>query len=191
MIFLKLRGQLENMGYVDMTFEFPKDVVGVAINIPTLLLVLPDVHSEKSCFSLDKLYPASGNGIHHSQLSGYCAVLKTLALRHQQNKEGRVGLVRMFSRTLTLIHAGHSVILVGSAKVCCRAVDCWAVVEHPSQSCLPGGLCIKSCFITLPCYTPYKVPVMVTNTSQQDVSIPPLGVIASLEVSTALFHNTV
>lgn len=56
MIFLKLRGPLDNMGYVDMTFEFPKDVVGVAINIPTLLLVVPDVHPEKSCFSLEPIF---------------------------------------------------------------------------------------------------------------------------------------
>lgn len=40
-----------------MTFEFPKDVVGIAINIPTLLPVVPDVHPEKPrhLFSLEPI----------------------------------------------------------------------------------------------------------------------------------------
>lgn len=124
---------------------------------------------------------------HQPCLYGYRAVLKTLELRHQQSKEGKVGVVRMLSKTPTLIPAGRSVILEGSARVHNLSVDRWAVVEHPTQSSLPGGLCLKSCLVTLPSNAPYNIPVVVTNETEQAVTLPLFSVIAEL----GAFHSLI
>ncbi len=182
------------LGYVEIAVKFSKDFLGINTDIPTLALVAPDVHPETpspvliGTNTLDILYEKySDSQIPTPQfhLHGYRAVLKTLELRHQQNKDGKVGVVRMLQKTPTLIPTGRSVILEGSAKVHPHAADCWAIVEHLTQSPLPGGLCVKSCLITFPSRAPYKVPVVVTNTSEQDISILPFCVIAEL----GAFHS--
>lgn len=48
------------------------------------------------------------------------------------------------------------------------------------MSILPGGLCVSNCLLILPDHAPYKVPVVITNESEQDLYIPPLSVIAEL-----------
>lgn len=182
------------LGYVEMSVSFLKDFLAADIEIPTLALVVPDVRPETPSSvligtnMLDVLYEQCFDSMtakHQPTLYGYRAVLKTLELRHQQNKEGNIGVVRMLGKMPTLIPAGHSVILEGSAKVHNLSADRWAVVEYPTQSFLPGGLCVKSCLITLPSNAPYKVPVVITNETEQDISIPPLSVIAEL----GAFHS--
>ena len=177
------------LGYVEMVVRFPKDFVGTDIDVPTLALVVPEVHQTPppvliGTNTLDILYEKyfGGKTPHHEPSQyGYRVVLKTLELRRQQqNQDGSVGVVRMLSKTPTVIPACRSVILEGSAKVHSPSGDRLVTVEHPTQSYLPGGLCVKSCLSTLPSNAPYKVPVMVTNETDQDISIPPLCVIAEL-----------
>ncbi len=184
------------LGYVELTVGFPKDFLGTDIVVPTLALVVPDLRPETpsqvliGTNTLDVLYEQyldSHASDHQPSLYGYRAILKMLELRHQQNKEGHMGVVRMLSKTPTLIPAGHSVILEGSARVHSPSVDRWAVVEHPTHSSLPGGLCVKRCLVTLPSTAPHKIPVVVTNETEQAITLPPLSVIAEL----GAFHSII
>ena len=184
------------LGYVEVTVGFPKDFLGADIEAQTLALVVPDSHSETSSQvligtnTLDVLYEQYFEGRatgHQPSLYGYRAVLKTLEARHQQYRAGNVGVVRMLSQTPTLIPAGHSVILEGSAKVHSLPADRWALVEHPTQTALPGGLCVKSCLVTFPCVAPHTIPVVVMNETDQAITLPPLSVIAEL----GAFHSVI
>ena len=145
------------LGYVEMTVRFPNDFVGTDIDIPTLALVVPDIHLEApspvliGTNTLDVLYDHYfGKTTHQPSQYGYRAVLKTLELRQQQNRDGSIGVVRMLSKTPTIIPACCSVILEGSAKVHSPSPDRLVIIEHPTQSYLPGGLSVKSCLTTLP-----------------------------------------
>ena len=190
------------LGYVEMTVRFPKDFVGTDIDVPTLALVVPDPRLESpspvliGTNTLDVLYDQYFGGKttpHQPRQYGYRAVLKTLELRQQQNRDGSIGVVRMLSKTPTVIPACHSVILEGAAKVHSPSADRWVTVEHPTQSYLPGGLCVKSCLSTLPSNAPYKVPVMITNETDQDIIISPLCVIAELGAFHCILsqHNVI
>ena len=120
------------LGYVEVTVTFPKDFLGVITEVPTLALVVPDVHPENpspvliGTNTLDVLYVQHlGSEVlnHQPQEYSYRAVLKTLESPHLQNLNGHVGVVRMLGRSPTLIPAGHSVILEGSAQVPPHAAD--------------------------------------------------------------------
>ena len=74
------------LGYVEVTVTFPKDFLGVITEVPTLALVVPDVHPETpspvliGTNTLDVLYVQHlGSEVvnHQPQEYGYRAVLKT------------------------------------------------------------------------------------------------------------------
>ncbi|KAG1959417.1 hypothetical protein F2P79_007149 [Pimephales promelas] len=110
---------------------------------------------------------------------GYRAVLKTLQLSQQQGDIGHTGVVRLLSKVPVRVPAGRTLVIEGSAKVVSPSTSQSVLIQHPA-SILPGGLCVSNCLITLPAHAPYKVPVVVTNESEQDIYIPPLSVIAEL-----------
>ncbi|KAK7910387.1 hypothetical protein WMY93_015071 [Mugilogobius chulae] len=111
---------------------------------------------------------------------GYRAVLKTLQLSHQQKEEGNIGVVRLLSKAPVRVPAGRTIVIEGSAKVSSPPSSQNVLLQHPA-SALPGGLCVSSCLISLPALPPYKVPVIISNESEQDTFIPPYSVIADLE----------
>lgn len=177
------------LGYIEVAVTFPKDFLEIDIEIPTLALVVPDVHSDSQSLllmgtnTLDVLYERYSDiktPNHQPGPYGYRAVLNILELRQKQNRDGSVGLVKMLGKTPVVIPAGHTVVLEGSANIHNPSTDKWITVEHPTESSLPGGLCVQSCLITLPANAPHKVPVAISNESEQDVTIPPICVIAEL-----------
>lgn len=48
----------------------------------------------------------------------------------------------------------------------------YVLLEHPSISTLPGGVLVKESFIILPERAPYLAPVVLTDKSEHDVTIP-------------------
>ncbi|KAK7929735.1 hypothetical protein WMY93_006130 [Mugilogobius chulae] len=89
-----------------------------------------------------------------------------------------LGSVSAVEKTATSDHS--TVIIEGSAKVSSPPSSQSVILQHPAST-LPGGLCVSSCLITLPALPPFKVPVVVTNESEQDTFIPPLSIIGDLE----------
>lgn len=176
------------LGYVETTVTFPKEFLGSEFAVPTLALVVPDVcpGSLSSVLigmnTLEILYTQYVDTDFTSfqpSAPGYQAVLKLLKLKHQQNQRGSAGVVRLMSKNPVLIPAGHTIVLEGSAKINHLTTDQWGIIEHP-VSPLPGGLCIQNCLVTLPNSSPYTVPVIMKNESEQDVLIPPRTIIADI-----------
>lgn len=48
------------------------------------------------------------------------------------------------------------------------------------MSSLPGGVFVDCCLITVPKHTPYKVPVLLRNETNHDITLPSNCVIAEL-----------
>lgn len=67
-----------------------------------------------------------------------------------------------------------------TARVHNLSADWWVVVDHPTHSSLPGGLCVRSCLVTLPSIAPHKIPVVVTNEKERAITFSPLSVITEL-----------
>ncbi|KAK7881018.1 hypothetical protein WMY93_030607 [Mugilogobius chulae] len=176
------------LGYVELSIKFPRDFVGEEQDISTLALVVPDSnpHNTTSVLigmnTLEPLYEQYLNDRSSFQPTahGYRAVLKTLQLSHQRRDHGNIGVVRLLSKAPVCVPAGRTVVIEGSAKVSSPSSSQSVLLQHPAST-LPGGLCVSSCLISLPALPPFKVPVVITNESEQDTFIPPLSVIADLE----------
>lgn len=173
------------LGYVEIAVTFPEDFLGSKFAIQTLALV-PDI---KPGFptsvligmnTLEALYERFSTFQPSSH--GYQMVLKALQLTHQSNFEDHIGLVTLCSRTPVLISAGRTVVVEGLVKVSAPTTSQSAIIQHPDSG-LPVGLCVSSCLVAIPIsfHSSHKVPVVVTNESEQDVFIPPFSVIADLD----------
>lgn len=184
------------LGYVEVTVKFNKDFLGSVFEVPTLALVVPDTQSPVQSIligmnTLEVMYDqflCSVGSSFEPQSHGYRAVLNTLQLQHQRNASSNIGIVHTPSKTFSLIPAGKTVILSGFARVSCPSSCNWAVVEYP-QSSLPGGLLVKCGLVTLPSQLPYRVAVGISNETEQDISLPPLTVIAELGACQAVISQ--
>lgn len=147
------------LGYIELNVTFPKEFLGVEIEVPTLALVVPDVHVVSDSLmligtnTLDVLYGMYCETASETQqptAHGYKAVLKVLELRQRQSKDGNLGLVKMHSKGPQLVPAGQTVVLEGCVAASRFATEKSVVLEHPSTSSLPGGLLVKTCLVDLP-----------------------------------------
>lgn len=181
------------LGYIEVTIAFPKDFVGVDIEVPTLALIIPDLPSSLQpnvlvgMNTLDALYKDSSkmqNVPHVPSNFGYRDVLKILQIRQKQFTDGNIGLVRLPRNGHRVIPAGQSLVLHASTILRDRHTDKWAVLEHPSSP-LPGGLIVKACLVTVDGHS--QLPVLVTNTTDHDVTIPPRSVVAELNAVQSVF----
>lgn len=97
--------------------------------------------------------------------------------------------LRLASRTPIKIPAGCTTVLSGSVRTISYPAGKCALIKRPSAS-LPGGLCVKNCLITLPSHAPHRIPVMITNESDQNITLPLLSIIAELSLSPqVLIHH--
>ncbi|KAK7938327.1 hypothetical protein WMY93_001653 [Mugilogobius chulae] len=184
------------LGYVEVPITFSKDFLGSEITVPTLALVVPNESPAPVLIGMNTLEPLYAQYLQSDCTTsqptsqGYCAVLKLLALRHRYSQEGSVGVIRLSGKTPQTVPAGRTVVLEGLADVKIQSATQYALIEHPSTP-LPGGLCVQSCLSSIPQRAPYKVPVVITNESEQDVLIPPLTVIANMgEAASILTQQT-
>lgn len=126
----------------------------------------------------------------HLVLNGYKTVLKVLQLRQEQSHDSNIGLVRMQGRDRKVIPARGTVVLERMVAVKEFHTERSVIVEYPSLSFLPGGLLVKPCLIDLPSRQLGKLPVVVSNESEHDITIPAKTVIAELSaIQTILSHK--
>ena len=186
------------LGYVEIVVTFPSEFLGADFDVATLALVVPDVGAHQSPVligmnTLEPLYSQyMGSEFSNFQPTahGYKAVLKLLQIRHQQQQAGSGEVMRLASRTPVLIPAGHTTVVEGSIHSSMSSPGQWALVEHPASP-LPGGLCVKNSLIMLPSQSHEKIPVILSNESDQDVTVPPLSTIAQLAVSLQILSHSV
>lgn len=186
------------LGCVEMTVTFPREFLGADFDVATL--VVPDGRSDFQCpvligmNTLEPLYSQymdSEVAEFQPAAHGYKAMLKLLRMRHRQQQAGNDGVVRLATKSPVLIPARHTTVVKGSVHSSTAAPGQWALVEHPASP-LPGGLCVKNSLITLPSQGHMKkIPVVLTNDSDHDVTIPPLCVIAELAISPQILSHQV
>lgn len=170
--------------------QFPEEFISSQPEIETLTLIVPDVRSNSDIpvligtNTLDPLYEQFLSESHFmaNPYSGYHQVLKTLQIRHRQNSEGQIGLVKLRGSDSNVIPAGQKVVLQGFASVSDVYTEKWALLEPPTSSSLPGGIFIDSRLITVPSYAPRKIPVVLRNETNHDIILPTNCVIAELSV---------
>lgn len=121
--------------------------------------------------------------------NGYKAVLQLLQLRHQQAQGSSEG-VRLASKTPIQIPAGRTVVIEGFIRANPPLVSKCALIE-PAADILPGGLFVKSCLIKLPSHLSHKIPVIIANHSEQNITVSPLSVIAELTMSPQIMSQNV
>ncbi len=176
------------VGYIKVDITFSEEFLGATVEVATVALVVPDVKSHTQPLvligtnTLDILYEQQLNAkspMHQPSLFGYRVVLKTLEMRRKQNTSGVLGHVRLRSNVPEVMSAGQTVVVEGSVAVP-GGVDKCVVVEHPSDSSLPGGVFVKRCLFTPSNGQPVRVPVVLKNETEHDVAIPPRCMIAEL-----------
>lgn len=188
------------LGYVEMTVTFPREFLGADFDVATLALVVPDGRSDFQSpvlIGMNTLEPLYSQHMESKVAEfqpaahGYKAVLKLLQMRHRRHQAGNDGVVRLATKSPVLIPAGHTTVVEGSIHSSTSAPGQWALVEHPASP-LPGGLCVKNSLITLPSQSRMKrIPVVLTNDSDHDVTIPPLCAIAELAISPQILSHQV
>lgn len=186
------------LGYIELNVTFPKEFLGVEIEVPTLALVVPDVHAFSDSLmligtnTLDVLYEMYCEMASETQqptAHGYKAVLKVLELRQRQSKDGNLGLVKMYGQGPQLVPAGQTMVLEGCVAANRFSTEKSVVLEHPSSSSLPGGLLVKTCLVDLPAKQPCKVPVILTNESDHDVIVPQRCIIGEISAFQRVFSK--
>ncbi|XP_057703686.1 uncharacterized protein LOC130922736 [Corythoichthys intestinalis] len=175
-------------GYVQLNVQFPKEFIDCEPQIQTLALVVPDVRSNSDTpiligtNTLDPLYEQYCDSIPSiNPYCGYHQVLRILRFRQDQ-QDDQFGFVKLRSRKPDVIPAGQKVVLDGFVNVSGVSNEKWALLEQPTLSSLPGGIFIDSCLITLPACFPHKIPVVLNNETNRDISLPINCVVAKLSV---------
>lgn len=175
------------LGYVELTLTFPEKFLGIETEVPTLVLVVPDVGSVPQILigtnSLDVLYSSyveEHDRRPQSSLPGYRVVLKILEVRKQQASTGALGLIKAQNNTRQVVPAGSTVAVEGQVHMSGAHKDKWVVVEAASVSSLPGGLLVASSLCTLPVKRPCSMSILLSNETQHDITISPWTVLAEI-----------
>ncbi|CAI5682868.1 unnamed protein product [Oreochromis niloticus] len=184
------------LGYIKITITFPEQFLGKECDVPTLALVVPDsgtsgFHVLIGTNTLDVAYnmhKEKGPVIHHTSADGYKTVLKVLQLRHEQCHDSNIGVVRMHGKEKKVVPAGETVVLEGTVAVKGFQSEKCAIVEYPTSS-LPGGLLVKACLLNIPTRSPCRLPVVISNASEHDITIPAKSVIAELNAIQAILPH--
>ncbi|KAI3351102.1 hypothetical protein L3Q82_005672 [Scortum barcoo] len=159
------------LGYVELNLMFSEEFLGKETEVPTLVLVVPDVNSVPQILigtnSLDVLYSnyVERHDSHPQSFnSGYRVVLKILEARQKQASTG----------SYTPVVVEGQIHMSGAHK------EKWAVVEAASMSSLPGGLLVATSLCTLPAKHPCPMSILLRNETQHDITIPPRTVLAEI-----------
>lgn len=185
------------LGYVETNIKFPKNFLETEPEILTLALIVPDLRSNSDTplligtNTLDPLYDLHCESLPHSQSIpyGYQQVLKTLEIRKKQAGNGNIGLVKLKGQAQYVLPANQKALVEGFVRVNQAESEQWALLEQPTSSSLPGGVFVDCCLITLPKHGPYKVPVLLRNETNHDITLPTNCVIAELAVPDRIIPN--
>ncbi|ROL51100.1 hypothetical protein DPX16_14631 [Anabarilius grahami] len=116
----------------------------------------------------------------HTQDDLPSTVLKTLELRHKQNANGCLGLVRLQGKESVVIPAQQTVALCGKANVNGLSTKECVLLEPPSNSFLPRGVLFSRGVVQVPSFPTQKLTVQLRNESYRDVVLQPNAVVAEV-----------
>ncbi|KAL6459833.1 hypothetical protein MHYP_G00315920 [Metynnis hypsauchen] len=174
------------LGYIEMTITFPRDFIGIPIDVNTLALVVPDTSQSLVLIGTNTLdilfdiYSETDLTCRQALPHGYKVVFKVIELRRKQATNHHQGVVKMQGQIPQVIPAGETVVVEGVALVSGLQDEKSVVIEYPSSSPLPGGLLVKAGLVDFPRLRPHKLPVIISNESDHDVVIPAKCTIAEV-----------
>lgn len=176
------------LGYIETTIKFPKSFLGADIEVPTLVLVVPDMRSTLSSVligtnTLDVLYEQYADITPQDCESlpyGYRVVLKTLEIRKRQSIDSSLGKVRLHSADFETIAPGQTKVFKGSVSCRTPNIGKWVMVESSKSASLPGGILVTDSLVSLPSRQPRCIPVTLKNESDHDITLSPKAVIAEI-----------
>lgn len=182
------------LGYVKTTIMFPKSFLGADIEVPMLVLVVPDMRSTLSSVligtnTLDVLYEQYADIAPQDCESlpyGYRVFLKTLEIRKRQSIDSSLGKVRLHSADFETIAAGQTKVFKGSVSCRTPNIGKWVMVESPKSASLPGGIMVTDSLVSLPSRQPRCIPVTLKNESDHDITLSPKAVIAEIHAVTSV-----
>ncbi|RXN31336.1 Retrovirus-related Pol polyprotein from transposon 412 [Labeo rohita] len=184
------------LGYIELALRFPKEFVGVEVDVPTLALVVPDLKGLSQVLigtnSLDVLYSHYINENESnpcSNLHGYQAVLKVLEARWRQASSEALGHVRLMGNFPEVVPAGNTVVLNGCVQLRKPCMEKWVTLEQPPAP-FPSGLLVATCVHTLSSRHPSRLSVLLKNGSQADITIPPKAVLAEIHAVDRVVEKT-
>ncbi len=185
------------LGYIEVSMHFPEYIAGKAETVTTLALVIPDYKFNLEIpvligtNTLDTLFKScitSSNG--HSIFKGqrpYSPLVQNLLHRYNlEQRNGKVGQVKLKGKQDIKIPAGQKIVLDGYVRGVSIARDAPLVVEPCTHSSLPGGLLLCSYVLTSPRRTSFKVPILLQNETTHEITLPRKCCLAELYVPSAL-----
>lgn len=184
------------LGYTELTLKFPREFVGVEVEVPTLALIVPDLKSLSQVLvgtnSLDVLYShciKENESSPCSSLHGYQAVLKVLEARWRQTSSEALGQVKLVGNLHEVVPAGSTVVLNGYVQLREPCMEKWVILEPPSAP-FPSGLMVASCVHTLPSKRFSQLSVLLKNSTKTDLTIPPKAVLAEIHAIQTVVEKT-
>lgn len=189
------------LGYLQLSIEFPKEIAERTAEVHTLALVVPgcrtnsEIQALVGTNTLDALYKVFTEGLesqHGSPQSHvYAAFVKELSNQHKMElKNGRVANVKVQGKVAHTVSAGQKMVLTGYARNVSLSLGTPILVESSSHSNLPSGLLFCNYVLTFLARTSFKVPVLVQNCTDHDITVLSKKIIAELSVPLSLSNPT-
>ena len=180
-------------GYIQALISFPSNITGITEQITSLVLIVPDCHFNTQIpllvgtNVLDRLYQSGveKNGqdfFQRSDLNSDCVMLfQHVASGHRD--ESSASHVRLHRRHSIAIPAGGKVSVFGDVRMRKNSPHSLFVIESPESSSLPGGVFVESALLEIPHGSSSKIPIVLSNVTDQNVLLHPKQVIAQVMVA--------
>ena len=180
-------------GYIQALISFPSSITGVAEQVSSLVLIVPNCHFNTQIplligtNVLDRLYEGGiekhgKEFLQRPNISSDCVLLfQHVALSHQE--EISANHVKLHGRHSVTIPPGRKVSVFGNVRVKKHSPRSLFVVESPEKMSLPGGVFVENALIETPLRSSNKIPVILRNVTDRTVTLHPRQVIAEMMIA--------
>lgn len=181
------------LGYIEVSICFPQIITGKKEELMALVLVVPGHHLNSKIplligtNALDRLYQhgIGQDGLkslfHVHENGGYAQLFQHIAQIHETNKYSHT--VKLRGRKPLIIPARQKLCTTGIVRVGKTLHHAGFVLEPHEHYLLPGGVLLEPALVNVPCEASCKVPIVLRNMSDHDVTLHPQRVLAQISVA--------
>ncbi|XP_055017481.1 LOW QUALITY PROTEIN: uncharacterized protein LOC129411251 [Boleophthalmus pectinirostris] len=177
------------LGYVEAHLTFPEDVTGTEEQRPVLALIVPEYEFNSKVpvlIGTNVLLKLYQRGVSHDKSKflkrsdSFAALLQHVARVHKT--ETKACPVKLHGERSITNPARQKICLLGDVRVGKANLNTNFVVEPPESSFLPGDLFVQSALININTRASNKIPVVLSNTTDHNVTLPLKCVIGEVSV---------
>ncbi|KAL1254368.1 hypothetical protein QQF64_016597 [Cirrhinus molitorella] len=184
------------LGYIQVVITFPRTVIGAEVELSSLVLVVPDCHFNSrvplliGTNVLERLYQqgVKRKGSEFFQNPGassdYALLLQHVAQNYETLKQSFQ--VRALGKDHITIPAKQKLCVPAQVRIKKSISKALFVLEHPKDFPLPGGLLVENAVVNVPYRSCSKVPVILKNMTEHDITLHPKCVIAEMAAAHVL-----